>query len=138
MKQYCILSIFEIKFVISDKNVPYIIKGQCLYDTSLSIHQPLKKVLDADEGIRKVTLYHTSRRLHEFFPLDYFNPFPNKPWFLRVCRTSVLKTLCEKEKLLVTSNFSFSHSVFYSFGKLSAIYVKFEIVVCNFFQFGRV
>ena len=27
-----------------------------------------------------------------------------------------LKTLWEKEKLLVTSNFSFSHSVFYLFG----------------------
>ena len=36
------------------------------------------------------------------------NPFPNKPWFLRVCSTSLLKTLWEKEKLLVTSNFSFS------------------------------
>ena len=40
--------------------------------------------------------------------LGMFNPFPNKPWFLRVCRTSLLKTLREKEKLLVTSNFSFS------------------------------
>ena len=36
------------------------------------------------------------------------NPFPNKPRFLRVCSTSPLKTLWEKEKLLVTSNFSFS------------------------------
>ena len=41
-----------------------------------------------------------------------FNPFPNKPWFLRVCSTSPLKTLWEKEKLLVTSNFSFWNSVF--------------------------
>ena len=36
------------------------------------------------------------------------------------------------------SNFSFSYSVFYSFGKLFAIFVKFEIVVCKLFQFGRV
>ena len=42
----------------------------------------------------------------------YRNPFPNKPWFLRVCSTGLLKTLWEKEKLLVMSNFSFSHSVF--------------------------
>ena len=34
-----------------------------------------------------------------------FNPFPNKPWFLRVCCTSLLKIPWEKEKLLVTSNF---------------------------------
>ena len=55
------------------------------------------------------------------------NPFPNKPWFLRVCSTSLLKTLWEKEKLLVTSNFSFSHSVFYLFEELSSIFVKFEL-----------
>ena len=24
---------------------------------------------------------------------DFLNPFPNKPWFLRVCPTSLLKTL---------------------------------------------
>ena len=47
-----------------------------------------------------------------------FDPFPNKPWYLGVCRKSLLKTLWEKEKLLVTSNFSFSHSVFYLFGEL--------------------
>ena len=66
------------------------------------------------------------------------NPFPNKPWFLRVCSTVRLKTLWEKEKLLVKSNFSFSHSIFYSFREFSAIFVKFEIVVCIRFQFGRV
>ena len=66
------------------------------------------------------------------------HPFPNKPWFLSVCSTSVLKTLWEKKKLLVTSNFSFSHSVFYPFGELSAILITFEIVVCKLFEFGRV
>ena len=45
-----------------------------------------------------------------------FNPFPNKPWFLHVCSRSLLKTLWKKEKLLVMSNFSFSHSVFYPQG----------------------
>ena len=70
--------------------------------------------------------------------LEEFNPFPNKPWFLRVCSISLLKTLREKEKLLVTSNFPFSHSVFYLFKKLSAIFIKFEIVVRKLFQFGRV
>ena len=37
----------------------------------------------------------------------------------------------EKEKLLVTSNFSFSHSVFYPFRELSAVFIKFENVVCK-------
>ena len=59
-------------------------------------------------------------------------------WSLSVYCTSLLKTLWEKEKLLVTSNFSFSHSVFYPFEELSTIFIKFEIVVCKFFQFGSV
>ena len=67
-----------------------------------------------------------------------FNTFPNKPWFSRVCCSSLLKTPWEKEKLLVTRNFSFSHSVFYPFGELSAIFIKSEIVICKFFQFGPV
>ena len=66
------------------------------------------------------------------------NPFPNQPWFLRVCSTSLLKTLWEKEKLILMSNFSLSHSVFYPFGELSDISINFEIVVCKLVQFGRV
>ena len=61
------------------------------------------------------------------------NPFPNNP-----CSTGLVKTKWEKEKLLVTSNFSFSHSVFYPFGEPSAIFIKFEIVVCRLFSFGNV
>ena len=65
-------------------------------------------------------------------------PFPNKPWLLRVHSTSLLKTLWEKEKLLVMCNFFFSHSVFYPFGRLSAIFIKLEIVTCKLLEFGRV
>ena len=66
-----------------------------------------------------------------------FNPFPNNPWFLRVCSTSLLKTLWEKQKLLVTSNFSFSHSVFYPLVELYDIFIKLKIVICKLFRFGR-
>ena len=59
-------------------------------------------------------------------------PF-DAPW-----ETNLLKTLWEKGEIARKSNFSFSHSVFYPFGKLSAIFFKFEIVVCKLFQFGRV
>ena len=81
-------------------------------------------------------------KLSFFSPYNVFyslNPFPNKPWFLSVCITSLLKTLWEKENLLVMSNFSFSHSIFYPFySMLSGFYIKFKIVVCKPFQFGRV
>ena len=61
----------------------------------------------------KDTSYHLS-----------INPFPNKPWFLHVCSMSLLKTPWKKEKLLITSNFSFFHSVFYPLRQLSAIFIK--------------
>ena len=53
------------------------------------------------------------------------NPFPNKSCFLHVCSTSLLKTLWEKEKLFVMTNFTFSHSVSYPFEELSSIFIKF-------------
>ena len=56
----------------------------------------------------------------------HFHPFPNKPLFLHVWGISLLKTLWEKEKLLVKSNFSFSHSVFYPFGEFFAIFIQFK------------
>ena len=59
------------------------------------------------------------------------NPFPNKTLFLHVYSTSLLKTLCEMEKLIITSDFSISHSVFNPF-------IKFKIVFCKIFEFGRV
>ena len=62
----------------------------------------------------------------------FINPFPNKPLLLLACRASVLKTLWEKEKLLVTSNFSFSNSVFYLVGEFTTIFINFKIVVCKF------
>ena len=70
-------------------------------------------------------------------PLN-FNPFPNKHWFSRVCSTSLLKTLWEKEKLLVAKIFSFFRSVFYPFQAFSVIFLEFKTVVCKLFQFGRV
>ena len=51
------------------------------------------------------------------------NPFPNNPWFLRVYSTCLLKTLQEMKKLLIMSNLSFSHSVFYLFGELSDFFM---------------
>ena len=63
-----------------------------------------------------------------------FNPFPNKPWFLRVCSKSLLKTLWEKEKLLVTSNFSFSHNVFYPLRELSVISSNLKLSSANSFN----
>ena len=53
------------------------------------------------------------------------------PGFYVSAVSCLSKTLWEKEKFLVTSNFSFSHSVFYPLGELSAIFIKFKIVACK-------
>ena len=42
-----------------------------------------------------------------------------------------------KGEIAHMSNFSFSHSVFYPLRELSPVFIKFEIVVCKVFQFGR-
>ena len=44
----------------------------------------------------------------KFVMWERVNPFPNKPWSLRVFSISLLKTLWVKEKLLARSNFSYS------------------------------
>ena len=50
-----------------------------------------------------------------------------------VSAVQVIWKHCGKRRKLITSNFSFSHSVFYTFGELSAIFIEFEIVVCKLF-----
>ena len=110
-----------------------------------SFSQSVYKRLDS-QGRQKVSLcgnglrvaFYYSRKNISSFQKTPFNPFPNNPLFLPVYSSSPFKTLWEKEKLLVTSNFSFSNSVFYPFGELSAIFIKLKIVVCKLFQFGKV
>ena len=48
------------------------------------------------------------------------------------------KILWEKEKMLVTSIFSFSRNVFYHITDKDNLVSCIEDVVCNFFQFGPV
>ena len=61
-----------------------------------------------------------------------------KTWFLCVCSTCLLKTLWEKEKMLVTSIFSFSHSVFYPIKNRNHYFTNILlIVVCKCFEFGQ-
>ena len=50
---------------------------------------------------------------------------------------SLLKTRREKGEIAKRAISPFSHSVFYQFEEHSAIFIKFKIVVCKLFQFGR-
>ena len=114
-------------------------KLKAFTDNNISVAQMIWFFLDRVENI-------LGERKEAFF--QHFVPFSqyilkrllfqNKPWFLLVCSTSLLKTLWEKVILLIVSIFSISHSVLCSFGELSTIPIKFEIVVYKLFQFGRV
>ena len=44
----------------------------------------------------------------------------------------------EKGEIAHNEQFAFSHSIFYRFGELSAIFIKLKIVVCEFIRFGWV
>ena len=62
------------------------------------------------------------------------NTFPNKPLFLHVSSTSLLKTLWEIEKLVITSNFSFFHNVFYPLENSLPFSSKLELSSANIFH----
>ena len=47
-----------------------------------------------------------------------FNSFPIKPWFVTSLQCKSFENAVGKGKLLVTSNFSSSHSVFYRLGDI--------------------
>ena len=60
--------------------------------------------------------------------------FPNKPCFLSVCSTGPLKTLWEKDKSLIMSNFSFSHSVFYRLENFLSFSSSLKLLSANSFS----
>ena len=111
-------------------------------DMERSAHRETMEALEASEN--------SVRMLVRTIIYIFMNGFRNnltQLFSVTLCHTSPgfyclqyrpLKTLWVKEKLLVTSNFFLTHSVFCRFRELSAIFVKFEIVVCKVFQFGRV
>ena len=103
-------------------------------DDKINVMVKLKYVLERVENIWE----NEKMLVTKGFSYRLVEPCPKQALFLRVCSTSLLKTLWEKQKLLLTINFSFSHCVFYPFGEPSAIFIHVQKVVCKLFQFGRV
>ena len=78
--------------------------------------------------------HHIYPRIHN---IHFFNPFPNKPWFLHTYSMSFENTagkgyLAQKEQFL-----HFLHC-FLPFEELSPIFIQVKIAVCLLPQFGRV
>ena len=59
------------------------------------------------------------------------------PAFNNLQERMLLETLWEKEKMLVSSIFSFSHNVFYPIKDRNHQYSNGEFVVCKYFHFGQ-
>ena len=72
-----------------------------------------------------------------YFEGFLLNPFQNKPLFLCVCSKSS-ENIVGKGEMTRNEQFPFSHGIFYPFGELSAIHMKFRIIICKPFQLGRV
>ena len=90
----------------------------------------LQKCIDSSQPAR-TAIYRFYACLWTTLPLTLSQASP--VFYVSAVQFFFLKTLRKEEKLLVKSNFSFSHSVFHPFGELSAIFIKFETVVCKLF-----
>ena len=118
----------------------------CVEKSSVILMTPRKeylKTLGKKEELLLPTLLLASI-VGFFFPfiktnhimLSALTLLQTSPGFLHVCSTSLSRILWEIGKLLITGNFSFSHSVFHPFRKLSSTFIKFKTVVYKLFQFG--
>ena len=61
-------------------------------------------------------------------------------WVLTLSKTSPCQSFENTGKGEIARNeqFLLFHSVFYLFGEPSAVFIKFNVIVCKLFQFGRV
>ena len=64
------------------------------------------------------------------------DPIPKEAQVFACLQYKPFKNSVGKEKLLVTSNFSFSHSIFYLFKELSAISSDMKLSSANSFSSG--
>ena len=72
-----------------------------------------------------------------FYYIHGLNSFPHNADFEDLWKRNHLKTVWEKEKMLVTSIFSFSQNVFYPFKLKFQFLSHIYCVICNCFQFGQ-
>ena len=100
-----------------------------LWTISPFFHSVFKRLVS--QGCQKVSLCGNGLTLSQTSPGLYMSG-------VKAFWKHLLKTLGEKEKLLLTSNSSFSHNVFYPLGQPFATFIKLKIVVCKLFQFEKV
>ena len=116
-------------FIFSKNSFLYLDKCHNSVFNTLITHLQYKSI----EEMAESELKNLQKTLCQMFICIYIDIVTYKAIIMFKLSISLLKTLWEKEKLLVTSNFSFSQSVFYPFQEFSAIFVKSKIVACELF-----
>ena len=77
-----------------------------------------------------ISLRLAFHQINKFLILDFVNPFPNNPWFLR---KSLENTVGNKDEQLLPFP-----QCFLPVWRTSANYIRIKVIVDNLFQFGRV
>ena len=104
------------------------------HEENLSLH--IRAVGPWTMNMRKT--YDSNNRNGKPFPKVGINPLLHNHYFLHLQKRELLKTLWKKEKMLVSSIFSFLHNVFYSSQHKLQFLSQNYFVVCKCFEFRLV
>ena len=86
---------------------------------------------------RIMSLIYPTAKSCNLHPVLLFIPYPNRHWLLCVRFPSLLKTLGKEKKMLITSNFCFSQSVFLQFWRTFHLGVCVHYLKSNPYYQGR-
>ena len=98
--------------VMEDNCIKLLRNSSTIVEVMVWTNRDGRKHSRMDQTVLVTTMSHSP----QVGSTETLNPFPQNDTFWCPWETSLLKTLWEKEKLLVKSNFSFSPSVFFPFG----------------------
>ena len=121
-----VTSIFSFSYNIFKRLIPQECQKSPLCHTRLTLSQITNFIDSSKPKVFADNSFRFDENGKKFLTFSRMSP-----GILHVCSTSLLKTLWEKEKFIVVSNFSFSHIVFYPFGELSTIFIEFKIALCK-------
>ena len=97
----------------------------------------LKKKIDLEMPIFRILLDLLIKDTYTYKVLVAY-PFPKEALVFACLLYKSFENTVEKEEIAQKEQFLFFPKSFYLFGELPAIFIKFEIVVCKLFEFGRV
>ena len=115
---------------------------QCflLYVVQIPQFEPRLNFLSANVFNFDKSPFSSLGRVNFTFVRHYvvWQPFPPYILILTYWRKNVLGKHCKNVKLLILSNFTFLHNVFYVICNLKSFNSHISVVICSFFEYGAV